>query len=57
VTKLKDIKLSLNNDLKYKFPLINDKEKLPFKLTVTLEDVSPLPPNLVYNDADKAIEV
>jgi hypothetical protein len=48
--KLRDIKLSLNSDFKYKLPLITDKENLPFRVIPTMEDGSPLPPNIFYND-------
>ena len=49
---LRDIKLSLNSEFKYKLPLITDKENLPVRVTISMEDGSRLPPNINFNDSE-----
>jgi len=54
---LRDIKLSLNSDFIYKLPLATDKENLPFRVSATMEDGTPLPPNIQYIDANNTFEI
>ena len=55
--KLKDIRFSLNSEFKYKLPLITDKESLPVRVTISMEDGSRLPPNIRYNDGEQTFEI
>jgi hypothetical protein len=55
--KLRDIKLSLNSDFRYKLPLITDKESLPVRVVISMEDGSRLPPNIMYNEGEQTFEI
>ena len=49
--------MSLNSDFKYKLPLITDKESLPVRVIVSMEDGNRLPPNIFYNESEHTFEI
>ena len=54
---LRDLKLSLNSDYEYLLPPITDKEKLPFKVLVSLSNGHPLPSLVKFDEARMAIMI
>jgi len=56
-SEIKDIKLPLNTDFEYKLPIITEKEKLPYRIGVTLLDGSTLPNNIIFNENNVTIKI
>ena len=46
---LKDVKVPLNTELNLTLPAIDEKEKLPVRITTTMENGLPLPQNIQFN--------
>jgi hypothetical protein len=56
-SEIKDIKLPLNTEFEYSLPVITEKEKLPYRIVVTLADGSKLPNNIIFNENNATIKI